>query len=66
MAGRGEELEATNRKRKAEQITAGETLRALEQQFQGYVHKNNELHLVCMELEQQVKKLKSLAKKSKQ
>jgi len=49
------EIEDTNRTRKIEQISAGESLRTLEQKWVGHIYKNLEIEQACLEVEQEMK-----------
>mmetsp|Transcript_31837 Transcript_31837/g.77594 ORF Transcript_31837/g.77594 Transcript_31837/m.77594 type:complete len:214 (+) Transcript_31837:45-686(+) len=60
-----EESRELNRKRKATQMTIASSLVNSQNKFLEYAYKNNELHIVCLEMEKQVKKLRALAEKAK-
>ena len=47
------------------QLAVAPQIQNSEKQWLEYAYKNNELHIVCLELEKQVKKLRALAAKSK-
>ncbi|GAB5358829.1 hypothetical protein AAMO2058_000492400 [Amorphochlora amoebiformis] len=58
------EIREMNRKRKASQLAVAPQIQQGEKKWFEYAYRNNELQVVCLQLEKQVKKLRRLAAKS--
>jgi len=62
MKEKKNETDTLNRKRKQEQVGAGEKLQALEEQLYGSLSKNFQIESACQALEQEIAALKERAK----